>query len=169
MGHRPRINVMGAAFGASLAVALFAGVVDAKPWRMWAPGSLASDSTYAAFLARPSDSLTAAQLTWLAVQRNWRAQRDAETESSSPMSITETGHPHVTRRTDARFAALVSQPYEALTDTDRAWLVAENTAQQVALASQGRSGGVMGGMILGALVGALAGMSAIAYAIFHSH
>ena len=128
MGRWPRIGVKGAALGASVAVALLAGVVHATPWKKLAPGQLALDSTYAMFLARPSDSLSAAQLSWLAVQRDWRAQRDAETESSSPMSITDTGlgHPHPTRRSDARFARLVSRPYEGLADTDRAWVVAEN-------------------------------------------
>ena len=168
MGRWPRIRVMAAVLGASVAVVLLAGVVHAKRWKEWAPGPLASDSTYAMFLARPSDSLSAAQLSWLAVQRDWRAQRDSEIESSSSMSITETGHPHLTRRTDERFAALVSQPYEALADTDRAWLVAENTAHQVARASQGGASGVIGGALVGALVGFLAGAALLAYAISHS-
>jgi hypothetical protein len=157
--------------GAAVALALLAGVVQAKSWKQWAPDPLASDSTYARFLARPSDSLTAAQLTWLAVQRDWRAQREAETEPWSPTSITSTGRggPHPARHADARFAALASQPYEALADTDRAWLVAENTAQQVARESQRRSEGVAGGLILFALV-MVAGMGlAIAYGMSHSY
>jgi hypothetical protein len=162
---------MGAALGATVALALFAGVVHAKPWKKWAPDPLASDSTYAKFLARPSDSLTAAQLSWLAVQRDWRAQRDAEAEPWSPTSITSTGHggPHPARHTDARFAALASQPYEALADTDRAWLVAENTAQQVARESQRGSSGVVGGLILLALVAAAAVGVAYAYGMSHSY
>lgn len=170
MGRRPRISVKGTALAASVAVALLAGVVHAKPWKQWAPGSLASDSTYAMFLARPSDSLSAAQLSWLAVQRDWRAQRDAERESYSPTSITDTGqgHPHPVRRSDARFAALVSQPYEALTDMDRAWLVSENTAQQVARGSQRDASGVGGIVILAALVGALAATLLFAHAISQS-
>jgi len=86
---------------------MLAGVAHAKAWKKWAPGPLASDSTYAAFLARPSDSLTAAQLSWLAVQRDWRAQRDAEETSYSSRSITESGRPHPVRPGDKRFAALV--------------------------------------------------------------
>src|SRR5580765_1749849 len=170
MGRRPRIGVKGAAMGAAVALALLAGGVQAKSWKQWAPDPLASDSTYARFLARPADSLTAAQLSWLAVQRDWRAQREAEAEPWSPTSITSTGRggPHPGRHTDARFAALASQPYEALSDTDRAWLVAENTAQQVARESQRESMGVAGGLILLALGVAAAVGVAYAYGISHS-
>lgn len=157
--------------GAAVALALLAGVVQAKTWKQWAPDPLASDSTYAKFLARPSDSLTAAQLSWLAVQRDWRAQRDAEVEPWSPTSITTTGRggPHPGRHTDARFAALASQPYEALADTDRAWLVAENTAQQVARESQRGSRGVGIGLILLALVAVASLGIAYAYGMSHSY
>jgi hypothetical protein len=154
----------------SIALVLPAGVAHAKPWKKWAPDPLDSDSSYAAFLARPSDSLTAAQLSWLAVQRDWRAQREAESGSPSPASITDSGHwhPHPARRTDARFAALASRPYEALADSERAWLVSENTAQQVARSSQGRSSGGAGLLLVGLLIGALAGTWLIAQAMSQS-
>jgi hypothetical protein len=144
-------------------------LADAKQWRKWAPGPLPSDSTYAAFLARPSDSLTAAQLTWLAVQRDWRLERDLELDSPSALSITDTGRPlHVARRTDARFAALVSRPYAALSDAERAWLVTENTAQQVSRQSQSTASSAGGIAALALIVGLLAGASILAYGISHA-
>ncbi len=159
-------RVLGAAV---VAFALLTDVANAKPWRKWAPGPLASDSSYAALLARPSDSLTAAQLTWLAVQRDWRTQRDAESTTSSSASITETGRPHLARRSDKRFTALVARPYAALADTDRAWLVAENAAQQVARESEGGSAGAIGILLMAAIVGVLAAAVVTAYVISHTY
>jgi hypothetical protein len=161
MGHSPGISMRGAALATSVAVALLAGVAHAKPWKKWAPGPLDSDSTYAVFLTRPSDSLTAAQLSWLAVQRDWRAQRDAEAEPPS-MSITDPRPQHRSRPGDRRFAALVSRPYEALADSDRAWLVAENAAQRVARESHGRAGGVIVISFLTVIVGIVVAIVVVA-------
>src|SRR5204863_181411 len=87
-----------AALGVVVGLGLLPDVAHAKTWRQWVPGPMASDSSYAAFLAQPSDSLTAVQLMWLAVQRDWRTERDLESDSPSKPSITETGRPrHVAR------------------------------------------------------------------------
>jgi hypothetical protein len=160
MARRPRIKCGAVAFGTSLALALIAGGALAKPWKQLAPSPLASDSSYAAFLAQPSDSLTAAQLSWLAVQRDWRVQREAEHTWSSSRSITDSRHgpEHRARRSDARFAALASQPYVALPDSDRAWLVAESAAQLASRESLERSqvfGLVTFGVLVGVLIGAV--------------
>ena len=166
---RNRFSSARQVLGGAVVLALLTGVADAKPWRKWAPGPLASDSSYAALLARPSDSLTAGQLTWLAVQRDWRTQRDAESTTSSSASITETGRPHLARRSDKRFTALVARPYAALADTDRAWLVAENAAQQVARESQGGSSSAIGVLLMAAIVGVLAAAVVAAYVISHTY
>jgi hypothetical protein len=158
-----------AALGVAVGLGLLACVAHAKTWRKWAPGPLASDSSYAAFLAQPSDSLTAVQLMWLAVQRDWRTERDLESDSPSTLSITETGRPrHVARRTDARFAALVAQPYGALSEAELAWLVAENTAQQVARQSQSSASNAGGVAFVALVVGVLAGISLIGYGLSHA-
>jgi hypothetical protein len=146
------------ALGTALALVFLTGVGHAKPWKKWAPDPLASDSAYAVLSAIPSDSLTASQLSWLAVQRDWRAQRAAEAAGTSPTSITSTPGPvHSVRPNDKRFAALAAQPYAALADTDRAWLVAENAAQQVAGSTHTNS---MGGLLI--FVAVVAGLAAIA-------
>jgi hypothetical protein len=171
MTRRPRMGVGCALFGASIAVALLSDAAQAKPWKELAPSPLASDSTYAAFLAQPSDSLTAAQLSWLAVQRDWRLQREVEHTWSSSSSITVSRHgsEHYERRTDVRFAALASQPYAALPDTDRAWLVAENAAQRVARESPERSGELLAVAIVAAIGGAIAATLLLAYGFNHSN
>jgi hypothetical protein len=169
--RRHRFGPRRAALGVCAAVALLAGVVQAKSWKKLAPSPLASDSTYAAFLARPSDSLTAAQLSWLAVQRDWRAQREAEgAKEPSSLSITDSrhGYTHHARPTDARFAALASQAYAALPDTDRAWLVAENAAQRVDRESPDKSSAMVGIAILAAIAGAVAATVLIVNALNHS-
>ena len=129
-----RVSAREATLGALVVVALLTGVAHAGLWRKWAPDPLASDSTYRAMLARPADSLSAAESSWIAVQRDWRAQRDAEAPSSS---ISVQHRPHPVRPGDERFAALASRPYAALADSERAWLVAENAAQRIARESQG--------------------------------
>lgn len=73
--------------------------------------------------------------------------------------------PHVARRTDARFASLASQPYEALADSERVWLVAESAAQvamREAGVGQGNRGG--GALVVGLLVGVVGGALLIGYA-----
>jgi hypothetical protein len=148
------------ALGTALTLAWLTRVGHAKPWKQWAPDPLASDSAYAALSAIPSDSLSASQLSWLAVQRDWRAQRAAEAAGSSPTSITSTTGPvHSVRPNDKRFAALAAQPYAALADTDRAWLVAENAAQQVGRDSHSSGYGFL---VLVAVVAVIAAIGAIA-------
>lgn len=129
MGRRRWIVVGKVAVGAAVAVALVAGTAHAKRWEKWAPAPLASDSSYAALLAQPSDSLSAREVQWLSVQRDWRVQRDMEARWSGTSQLSREWT-HRARRTDARFAALASRPYPALADSERAWLVAENAAQR---------------------------------------
>jgi hypothetical protein len=125
-------------------------------------------------LARPSDSLTASQLSWLAVQRDWRAQRDEEALPSTGLSsltppVRESEHPHFVRRSDARFAALASRPYAALADSERAWLVAENAAQLVERGAPSAGGGVVGVILLAGVVGAAMAYWVISSAFSHGH
>lgn len=124
-------------------VALLAGNAHAKPWSKWAPSPLASDSSYAALSARPADSLGIDEFAWVEVQRDWRAQRNAEISGASRSSLTNYGRPHHVRSSDGRFAVLLSQPYEALTAPELAWLIAENGARQ-----RGESGPGLGGILL---------------------
>jgi hypothetical protein len=174
MGGSRQMGSRWAALGAAIAVALLAGVAHAKPWAKWAPAPLASDSTYAALLARPADSLSASRLLWLAVQRDWRAQRDEEANPtpSDRHSITSpparSAHPHIARRTDARFAALASRPYPALADSELAWLISENAAQ-IAKREAPSANGVGAGIFFGLLAGAGLAYWAIASALSHSH
>jgi hypothetical protein len=159
MGGKRQMRVREAVLGAAVAVALLAGVAHAKPWAKWAPEPLASDSTYAALTARPADSLSASRLLWLAVQRDWRAQRyeEARPTPSDRHSITSSparsAHMHIVRRTDARFAALASRPYAALADSELAWLVTENAAQ-IAKREAPSANGVGAGIFFGLLAGA---------------
>lgn len=143
-----QVRAREAALGAVVVFELVASVAHAKQWSKWAPDPLASDSAYKVLSARPLDSLSVAESSWVAVQRDWRAQRQAETPSSS---IKVKHSPHPARRGDERFAALASQPYSALADTDRAWLVAENEAQRTARESQKRDS-IRGVAIFGAAV-----------------
>jgi hypothetical protein len=169
MGRRSWMVRGAAALGAVVTVAWFTGVAQAKPWAKLAPAPLASDSSYAAMSARRADSLSASELTWLWVQRDWRAQRELETRPWEARAISSVGvyagapgAPHPARREDARFARLASQPYEALTDSERAWLVEENAAQRVAREDQG--GASAGGWVaLGLLAGFVGGILAFGY------
>lgn len=169
MGRRWWTAMRWAALGAAVTVAWFAGVAQAKPWAKLAPAPLGSDSSYTAMSARPADSLSASELTWLWVQRDWRAQRELETRPLEARSISSVGiydgtpgAPHPPRREDARFARLASLPYEALTDGERAWLVEENAAQRVAREDEGGSGAV-GWVGLGLVAGFIGGLAAFAY------
>jgi hypothetical protein len=89
----------------------------------------------------------------------------ATSTSTSRTSITEGGYTHHARSGDKRFAALAAQPYAALADTDRAWLVSEHAAQTAARESQSGGSGSFG--IL-ALILVVAGIAAIAAAAFAS-
>src|SRR5205823_13229381 len=93
-------------------------------------------------------------------------------ESATAATIAESWHPHHPRRTDGRFAQLASQPYSTLTDTDRAWLVAENAAQHngtgTVPADADHASTMVGVIILGALLGFLVGVVAFAYALSHT-
>lgn len=113
---------------AGITLMTVASAADAKPWRKWAPAPLASDSSYAALVTRPAAELSPAEASWLALQRDWRAQRDAEDRGS--YGISEPWRPRHERPTDKRFASLAARHYAALADSERAWLVAENAAQQ---------------------------------------
>ena len=158
-----RLRATEAVIGAAVMIALVAGVAHAKSWRKWAPDPLASDSAYATLSARPLDSLSVAESSWLVVQRDWRAQREAEAPSSSLSKTKPREHPK--RAGDERFAALASRPYPALADSELTWLVAENEAQRRARESQG---GVQSGAVTGiVLVAVLAAMVAT-LAIFAS-
>lgn len=140
---------------------LAAAPVEAKRWSKWAPDPLGSEESYLRLSSRPSDSLTASQLGWVAVQRDWREQRHQEdlSDASHAASITETWSAHTPRRSDRQFARLASLPYERLTDRQRAWLVAEHQAQ-VAMReglADGGPGSEAGLLILIALGGLVAG------------
>ena len=134
-----------------LLLVLSAPASHARSWAEWGPDSLASDDSFLMLSARPSDSLTASQLMWVAVQRDWRKQRDEEALAKRTQG--NSGRFHSSRRTDERFAALASRPYEALTDDERAWLVAENQLQR---AGREESNGshVVGVVLIGAAVAA---------------
>jgi hypothetical protein len=146
-------------------------MVHSKPWAKWSPDPLASDSAFATLSATSMDSLSASELSWLAVQRDWRAQRDEESRVSA--SITRSWHPHHARLADARFAELASRPYAALADSERAWLVAESAAQRGDLTSrpvnESSSSSVVGLVLLSALAGALLAIWLIAYSIGHTY
>ncbi len=129
MGRDGAMNARKMAVATAIGLALLAGTALAENWETWAPAPLASDSSYAALKARPADSLSAGQIQWLAVQRDWRVQRDSEAKWSGDTQLSREWH-HRARRTDERFAALASKPYEALTDSERAWLVEESAAQR---------------------------------------
>ncbi len=138
-----------------------APVAHAKPWAKWAKAPLASDSSYLALSSRPSDSLTASQLMWVAVQRDWRAQRGDEALAARTRG--DSGAYHPARGTDKRFAALASRPYAALADEEREWLVAENQLQR--LERDGSSDSGVGGILVAAILGAIGGLLLVAYAV----
>jgi hypothetical protein len=163
----PAGAVAGTAF--ALALALLAGVAQAKPWEGWAPAPLASDSAYAALSALPTDYFAPDVRDWLAVQRDWRAQR-IEVAGRSATFITAY-HPQPARPADERCAALASLPYAALADGERTWLVAEDAAQRKdRRLPEGteKSSAVVGIAMVALLVGFLAGLAAFAYALGHT-
>lgn len=149
------------ALGALFAVALVAGTACAKPWAKWAPGPLDSDSSFAALHGKPPDSLSAAEVTWLSVQRYWRTQRAEEAEEELPSSVTSSvtasGHKHRTRPGDERFARLASRPFASLGDRELAWLVTESAAQHESreAASAGRARSAVGVVLLMAVAGVI--------------
>jgi hypothetical protein len=148
------IDRAGRIVSASVVVlSLLAGAAHAKPWAKFAPAPLASDSAYAALSALPADSLGTDELSWVDVQRDWRAARRRETEPDSRSVSSPTGT-HVARANDGRFAALASRPYASLTSSERAWLVLENAAQR-AERSGGNGGSVVGIILIAAALGAL--------------
>ncbi len=154
-GHRAAIACIAAA-----AMTCLAGAAEAKPWAKWAPAPLASDSAYAALSARPADSLSVSELAWVTLQRDWRAQRDAEARGVSQASLSSDAilvhHP---RRTDPQFAGLMSRPYASLSVDERTWLLLEGAAQR---ADRQRSSGAtaaVGFATLAAIVGVVAGMA----------
>jgi hypothetical protein len=151
--------------GALITLAWLSGAAHAKPWAKWAPSPLASDSAYAALSALPQDSLGTAEFAWVEVQRDWRAQRLGESENGMH-GIASSGVEHSARPADGRFARLASQPFSALGESERAWLITENAAQR---AARGGSGSYLaGGILLGAVVGGLAALVGLAYAIGHT-
>jgi hypothetical protein len=128
-----------------------AGSALAKPWTTLAPSPLASDSSYAALSALPADSLDTNQFGWVAMQRDWRAQRLSE-EVGSFRGIASTGFAHIARAGDARFAKLASKPYAEVTDGERTWLIVENAAQRSDRANP--PGNTAGVVVFSALLGA---------------
>lgn len=156
-----------AALVAALSVASVVSPAQAKRWATLAPDPLASESSFVAMCARPADSLTALQLAWVAAQRDWRLQRSSEARAGGMgSSITAPWSPHIRRRNDARFARLASQPYEALTDSERVWLMAESSAQiamREAGVGQGNRGG--GALVVGLLIGVVGGVLMLGHAI----
>jgi hypothetical protein len=158
-------NVTGIAWTTVALLAVAAAPASAKPWKKWAPAPLASDSSFAAMQARPLDSLSAMQYKWLEVQRDWRGDREAEGRKRVwPDELYE----HRARRTDKRFAELASKPYEALADSEKTWLVAENAAQREVREAVGSAAGIVGGVLVGALVGVIAGVAIFLGALKHA-
>lgn len=145
------------------------GVAHAKPWAKLVRETTGSDSTYAAFSARPMDSLSTDEAAWADVQRDWRWQRDQEKRSSS--SITEAWRPRRVRPTDERFAELASRSFTALTAGDRDWLVTESSAQRADRVAADRAAAAAGSQVAGVLLVAVAAGALAAYltvyAIFH--
>jgi hypothetical protein len=160
--------------GALVLCALFAGPAHAKPWAKWAPAPLDSDSDYVAMSARAADSLRTGEFAWFGVQRNWRAQRDAEASGASKASsITDApGVGHRVRSSDKRFATLASRPYGSLRNEEFAWLVSENAAQRADLEHMSTGGTVAIVVIVAgaaALAGAIWGVHAAIEGIFSGH
>ncbi len=129
-----RVAWVGVTLGVALALALLAPPAHAKSWAKWAPSPLASDSSYAALAARPADSLDTRAFAWVQVQREWRAQRDAEVGDAGSGITGFERVEHRPRSSDGRFAALAARPYAELTDVEVSWLALESAAQR-----QGRS------------------------------
>ena len=161
MSRVRRNGVREAALGAVVVAVLLAADAQAKPWSKWAPNPLASDSAFAAMSAQSTESLSAAEISWLEVQRDWRAQRREESRSTA--SITEPFNAHHVRRSDAHFAELASRPYAALADSERTWLIAESAAQHAdhVQVTPARSSHTAGLMLLSLIVGALGAATAL--------
>jgi hypothetical protein len=77
----------------------------------------------------PADSCDADQRAWLLVQKEWRAERQDETDGVAETLTGTAMHRHQSRSTDPRFAELASKPYETLSADERTWLVSESLAQ----------------------------------------
>lgn len=167
MGHRPPwIVCTGRVLsGTPLALALFASPLHAKAWVKWAPAPLASDSAYVALAARPPDSLSTPEYAWVEVQREWRSQRLGEQDGPTH-GITASGLEHMSRPSDGRFAKLASQPYAALSESERAWLVTENAAQRAARSGPGATG-LMAFVALVLALGAVGALWGIGSALNH--
>ncbi len=159
---RRRVVLVSVALAALPLFSLLTPIAHAKPWAKLAPAPLASDSSFLALSARPSDSLTASQLLWVAVQRDWRAQRDEE--ALAVRTRGDSGGVHEARSSDKRFAALASRPYAQLTDTEREWLVAENQMQRTRREEPDGSSAV-GLLLLGGIAGAVVAVLLIAHAV----
>ncbi len=147
-----------------------ASEASATPWRVMAPDPLASDSSYAALSARPADSLSAGELSWLLVQRDWRKQRSDE-QRGGGSGITDASIAHRPRGTDRQFAQLASLPFHALSGSDLTWLVAESQAQRSSGPTTAETGSnVVGVVLVAAVVGVLAAyltVGSIFNGIFH--
>jgi hypothetical protein len=165
MGHGSSWNAgaIRVATGMLVGLVLVAGAAQAKPWAKLAPAPLASDSAYAALSARPADSLGTDELSWVEVQRDWRAARKLETEPAG-RSISEPEGTHRARPTDGRFAALASRPFASLTASERSWLVMENAAQRVER-TQMSTGGTVALVVIVAALAAVAGVAWGAHAV----
>ena len=155
----------------TLVLVMGARDAEATPWRVLAPNPLASDSSYAVLSAQPSDSLTTHEISWLLIQRNWRAQR-AEELRGGTSGISESWSPHHARFTDEHFAQLASLPFSALSESDLAWLVTESQAQRAQAPTPAANSGseVMGVVLVAAVVGSLAAYLTVAWlfnGIFH--
>lgn len=169
MGRARSSHAMHVALGCAALLTLFTGIACAKPWSKWARSPLASDRTYAAMAARPADSLSAHELQWLTVQRDWRAQREQEAHGTS--GISESWYPHHPRDADERFAELAARPFTALADSERAWLVAESAAQHGERSSEPPHSGsnLLGVVFVSALVGAITAIVIIGAALNSIH
>ncbi len=151
-----RVAWVGVTLGVALAQALLAPPSHAKSWAKWAPSPLGSDSSYAALAARPADSLDTRAFAWMQVQRDWRAQRDAEAGRGGGSSLTGFDRvAHRSRPSDGRFAALASKPYVELSDVEVSWLVAENAAQHQGVTESRQT--VMGLLLFGTMILAAVG------------
>jgi hypothetical protein len=151
------------ATGVLAGLLLVSVAAHAKPWAKLAPAPLASDSAYAALSGRPADSLSTDELSWVGVQHDWRAARQAETEPAG-RSISNPDGAHRERPTDGRFAALASRPFASLTTSERSWLVLENAAQRTER-NQSSAAGTVVIVVIVAVLAAVAGAAWGAHAV----
>lgn len=142
-------------------VTLSAGSSEARGRRHEPPPPLPSDSSFAAFCETAPDSLDTGQYAWLEIQRTWRAGRGDDVMRHSSAALTEDWHPHRKRGTDARFDALLARPYDSLTDTDKSWLIAEDSERR-----QDSGSGSGAGVLIG--LAALAGVAYLYASIYSS-